>query len=254
MSVRVIARLDVKSENLIKGIRFEGLKRIGDPAEAAARYFVEGADEVYLVDTVASLYGRNHMGPLLEKVAKKVFVPLTASGGIRTVHDAELLFGFGADKVGLNTSTFENQVLIPGIAEKYGSQSVVGSIHAKRINDGWECLVEQGRERTGVNLEKRIQQLIAMGVGEILVTSVDNDGVQGGFDTELAQVAESVCTVPLVLGGGCGSMAHVTDVLKQANLSGVALGSSLHYGKFTIGELKNEINKTSKLSEEITNA
>jgi cyclase len=93
-----------------------------------------------------------------------------------------------------------------------------------------------------------------MGVGEILVTSVDNDGVQGGFDTELAQVAESVCTVPLVLGGGCGSMAHVTDVLKQANLSGVALGSSLHYGKFTIGELKNEINKTSKLSEEITNA
>jgi cyclase len=105
MSVRVIARLDVKSENLIKGIRFEGLKRIGDPAEAAARYFVEGADEVYLVDTVASLYGRNHMGPLLEKVAKKVFVPLTASGGIRTVHDAELLFGFGADKVGLRTKS-----------------------------------------------------------------------------------------------------------------------------------------------------
>ena len=128
---RVIARLDVKSENLIKGIRFEGLRKLGNPTEFAEKYYLEGIDEIFLVDNVASLYGRNHLGSLLEDVASKTFVPLSASGGVRSLSDAEELFSKGADKVGINTATFANAALIREIANRFGSQAVIGSIHAK---------------------------------------------------------------------------------------------------------------------------
>jgi cyclase len=241
MTFRIISRLDVKSEHLIKGIRFEGLRKIGDPASFAEKYSLQGIDEIFLIDNVASLYGRNHIGPLLEKVANSAFVPLTAAGGIRSLSDAEQLFGLGADKVGINTAAFENKALISEIAEKFGAQAVVGSIQAKRGSNGWECLVEQGREKTGVELVERIHQLITMGVGEILVTSVDNDGIQGGFDIELAKIAVSESTVPVVIGGGCGDVRHVIEAREIDELSGVSMGSALHFGRIRIPELKKAL-------------
>ena len=241
LKFRIISRLDVKSEFLIKGVRFEGLRKIGNPAEVAATYFNQGIDEILLVDNVASLYGRNHLGPLLEEVAKNAFVPLTAAGGIRSEHDAESLFGLGADKVAINTASFSDTELVAKIAGKYGSQAIVGSIQAKRVNSGWECLVEQGRERTGVELVERIHTLIDMGVGEILVTSVDNDGVQLGFDKALAEIAVASSSVPVVIGGGCGSTEDVKDLLAFTTPSGVAIGSALHFGKFSVGVLKSEL-------------
>jgi cyclase len=239
--MRIISRLDVKSEFLIKGIRFEGLRKIGDPAEFALKYFISGIDEIFLFDNVASLYGRNHLGPLVDRVAKNCFVPLTAAGGIRTVNDAEKLFGLGADKVGINTATFDNETLISGIANKYGAQAVVGSIQAKKRDGVWECLIEQGRERTGVELVDRIHKLVDLGVGEIVVTSVDNDGVQAGFDLELAQTATSTSSVPVVIGGGCGSISHALEAAKISGLSGMSIGSALHFEKLDISELKAEI-------------
>jgi cyclase len=239
--MRIIARLDVKSDFLIKGVRFEGLKKLGEPAEFANKYFTEGIDEIYLADNVASLYGRNQLGPLVERVARNAFVPLTVAGGIRSVSDAELLFELGADKVGINTAAFEKDDLISGIARKFGAQSVVGSIQAKKRNGDWECLAEQGRERTGIDLISRIHRLIELGVGEILVTSVDNDGVLGGFDVTLAEVSTLNSSVPLVIGGGCGSIDDVLEVAKISGLSGVALGSSLHYGRVQVSDLKSAL-------------
>lgn len=241
MSFRIIARLDVKSDYLIKGVRFEGLRKIGDPERAAKKYFTQGIDEIFLVDNVASLYGRNHLGPLIERVAKAAFVPLTAAGGIRSLEDADSLFKLGADKVGINTASFVNHTLISSIANKYGSQAVVGSIQARREGSSWTCLSEQGREKTGIELLDRIQQLVSFGVGELLVTSIDNDGVQGGFDLELARVAVAASPVPVVIGGGCGGVGDVMDVMKTRKLSGVSLGSALHYEKIDISLLKQAI-------------
>jgi len=238
---RVIARLDIKSNDLIKGIRFEGLRKIGDPKTAAARYFENGIDEILLVDTVASLYGRNHLGPLLERVAEELFVPLTVAGGIRTVEDARNMFRLGADKVAVNTASFAQPGLVSEIAKTFGSQSVVGSIHAVRRGSDWECLVEQGRERTGVTLRERILTLVDSGVGEILVTSVDNDGVRSGFDLELAEAAVSASSVPVVIGGGCGNIPHALRAAEIKGLSGIALGSALHFGQVSIADLKKEI-------------
>lgn len=246
LKMRLIARLDVKSDHLIKGVRFEGLRKIGSPAEAAARYFSEGIDEIFLVDNVASLYGRNHLGPLLENVARSAFVPLTAAGGIRTLNDAETLFGLGADKVAINTATFSNSNLISEIASRYGAQAVVGSIHAKRASGGWECLAEQGREKTGVSVIERISQLIDMGVGEILVTSVDNDGVRGGFDLELATLAVELSSVPVVVGGGCGSDKHVLELVNAANPSGAAIGSALHFNLLNISDTRLQLEEVSQ--------
>lgn len=243
---RIIARLDVKSNFLIKGVRFEGLRKIGDPASTALKYYEDGIDEIFLVDNVASLYGRNHLGSLLEKVAKDVFVPLTVAGGIRNLSDAEELFGLGADKIGVNTASFSNPKLITDIANKFGSQAVVGSIQAQRFSGGWECLVEQGRDRTGVAVVDRIKQLIELGVGELLVTSVDNDGVQRGFDVQLADVAAATSTVPVVIGGGCGGIDDALRVIKIEKLSGLSLGSALHFGKIVIEELKAKMKEESQ--------
>lgn len=244
MSFRIIGRLDVKSEFLIKGVRFEGLRKIGDPAVAAEKYFRNGIDELILVDNVASVYGRSHLGPLLERVAKTSFVPLTAAGGIRTLEDAQNLFASGADKVGVNTATFNHPQLISEIANKFGAQAVMGSIQARREGGTWICLAEQGRERTGWELGDRIHELVSLGVGELLVTSIDNDGVQGGFDLELAIFSAEASTVPVIIGGGCGNIGDVTRATAINKLSGVALGSALHYDKLDLGDLKNSLRVT----------
>lgn len=235
---RLIARLDVKSSSLIKGMRFEGLKKIGDPAEAAIKYYEDGIDEIFVVDTVASLYGRNNLGDILEKVARNVFIPITAAGGIRTLEDAEALFACGADKVAVNTAGFKDTELLRKIANKFGAQAVIGSIHAKKVAADWQCLTEQGRERTGTLVLDRIGQLLEMGAGEILVTSVDHDGVQGGYDIPLTKAVERLSPVPITIGGGCGTMQHVAEVMSVGRISGISMGSALHFGNFSIGDLK----------------
>ena len=176
----------------------------------------------------------------------ETFVPLAASGGIRTLADAEELFAKGADKVGINSSTFADENLIKAIADRYGSQAVIGSIHAKRIGESWECLIEQGREKTGVSVVDRISQLINQGAGELLVTSVDQDGVESGFDEDLAHACAAVTTVPLVIGGGCGHVDDVVRLSKIPGISGASIGSALHYNRVLIADLKAGIRSISE--------
>jgi len=181
--VRLVARLDIKGPNLIKGIHLEGLRVIGAPNEHALRYYQQGADEFIYMDCVASLYGRNNLGDIVQNAVKDVFVPITVGGGIRSVEDATHLLRCGADKVAVNTAAVANPKLISDIARRFGSQCMVLSIEAKQIGpDRWEVFTDNGRERTGLDVVVWVKQGVALGAGEILLTSVDREGTRKGFD------------------------------------------------------------------------
>jgi cyclase len=229
-NLRIIARLDVKGPNLIKGIHLEGLRVIGEPSEFAEQYYQHGIDEILYMDPVASLYGRNHLEHVIEKAAENIFVPLTVGGGIRTVEDAKTLLRAGADKVAVNTAAIENPKLISELSNKFGSQAVVLSIEAKQIADGnWEAMTHCGRERTGRNVIQWIEQAEKLGVGEILVTSIDKEGTKNGFDIELMKEVSSNCSVPVIASGGMGNSDHLIDLARETLVDGIGIASVLHY-------------------------
>jgi cyclase len=240
---RVVSRLDIKSSWVIKGVQFEGLRKVGDPTLLAEQYYKEGIDEILFIDSVASLYGRNHLGELVSRVSKNIFVPMTVGGGIRTLNDAGDLFKLGADKVAINTANFSSRGLIREISNKYGAQAVVGSIQAKRIGSGWECLTEQGREKTNIQVSDWIEQLEKAGAGELLITSVDFDGTKNGFDFDLAKLAAATTNRPVLVGGGAGSLEDFSQIVEVSNLSGVSVATCLHQGTLKIKDIKTEIEK-----------
>ena len=240
---RVIARLDIKGNKLIKGIRFEGVRVIGDPNQAAKLYEKEGADELLYIDAVASLYGRNSISSILKIASNEIFIPITASGGIRSVSDAKDLIMAGADKIAINTEGIKNPSLIKDLVETFGSQCVVISIQARKKNDGinWEAMTEMGREKSGKDVLEWIQEVQDIGVGEILLTSVDKDGTLTHPDFELINSASSITKVPLIISGGLTSTPDIKRVLENDLVSGVALGGSLHYKKQSISLLKDNL-------------
>src|SRR3990167_1325280 len=202
--LRLIARLDIKGASVVKGVQMEGLRVVGKPEEMAKRYAEAGADEILYIDTVASLYGRNQLEALLEKTCEEVFVPITVGGGIKSVADARRLFNAGADKIAINTAALIRPDLINEMAGKYGSQAVVVSIEAKRVNGGWECFTDNGRNRTDSGAVAWASEAVARGVGELLVTSVDRDGTRRGFDTELVSAIAPHVPVPVTASGEIG--------------------------------------------------
>jgi len=236
---RLIARLDIKGSRLIKGVRFEGLRVVGDPWQAAVSYSQAGADELLYIDAVASLYGRNGLQELLRRTSQQIFVPITAGGGVRSVADAANLLAAGADKIAVNTAALQRPDLIAELASEFGSQCVVASIQARRIgNRKWEAMAEAGRERSGRDVMGWIKQLQQLGVGELLVTSVDQDGTCKGPDLELL---EHVCTeakVPLVFGGGFSTTDEVCRVLLEPKVFAVCIGAALHSKRMKISDLK----------------
>lgn len=239
---RLIARLDVKGSKLIKGIRFEGLRVIGDPWEAAFRYAQAGADELLYVDVVASLYGRNGLVDLLRRTSREVFIPITAGGGVRSVSDAAALLAAGADKIAVNTSALQRPALITELAEAFGRQCVVASIQARRIGpQSWEAMTEAGRERSGRDVLAWIETVQELGAGEILLTSIDQDGTCKGPDLELQQAAASIARVPLVLGGGFAQVQEVTQALANPAVGAVSIAAALHHSKLDLAELKHQL-------------
>jgi cyclase len=235
--LRLIARLDIKGANVVKGVQFEGLRVVGKPEEMAQRYAESGADEILYIDTVASLYGRNQLEALLEKTVESVFVPITVGGGIASIQDARRLFNAGADKIAINTAALKRPALINELAGHFGSQAVVVSIEAKRVNGGWECYTDNGRNRGASDIREWVTDVVGRGAGEILLTSVDRDGTRRGFDTELVAAIAPHVPVPVTASGGCGSLEHLKAVL-QAGADAVAVGSALHYGKVTFEEMR----------------
>lgn len=238
--IRLIARLDIKGQNLIKGIRMEGLRVIGSPNERARQYYQQGADELLYMDAVASLYNRSHLAELVSEVVKDVFVPITVGGGIRSVNDVKELLRAGADKVAINTAAVRNPQLITNIAECFGSQCVVLSIEAKKRGPAfWEVYVEGGREKTGLDVFEWLEEAVNRGAGEVLVTSIDQDGTEKGFDIELMKRAAKGSKVPVIASGGMGTAAHTTDLLGCTEVDAVAVARSLHYERLSLPKLRN---------------
>ena len=237
--VRLIARLDIKGPNLIKGIHLEGLRVIGDPQVYAKKYYEAGIDEILYMDTVASLYGRNHLEEVIRHTARDVFIPITAGGGIRSVEDAAKLLRSGADKVAINTAAVERPVLIAEVAKRFGAQCMVLSIEAKRIGPSqWEVYTNNGRERTGLDVEEWAKKAESLGAGEILLTSVDQEGTRKGFDVELIRRVSHALNIPVIASGGLGSTEHLVQALGDGSADAVATADALHYSRISIPEMK----------------
>jgi len=238
MSCRIIARLDVKGANLIKGIHLEGLRIMGDPHIHARRYYEQGADELIYMDVVASLYGRNSLGEIVSRTTRDVFVPITVGGGLRSVHDVREMLRSGADKVAINTAAVRRPELIKEIAQCFGSQCMVLGIEAKRTALGiWEAYTDNGRESTGWNVLEWSRRAVELGAGEILLTSVDREGTRKGLDLELVEAVSSAVSVPVIASGGVGGVAHVVDGLRRG-ADAVAVADLLHYDRATIAEIR----------------
>jgi cyclase len=228
--IRLIARLDIKGPNLIKGVHLEGLRVIGDPQLFARRYYEQGADEIIYIDVVASLYGRSKLTEIVRHTAHDVFVPLTVGGGIRSVEDVTDLLRAGADKVAINTAAVQRPQLISEVARRFGSQCMVLSIEAKQRSEGyWEIYTDCGREQTGINAVDWARQAAALGAGEVLVTSIDREGTRKGFDVELTRAISDVVSIPVIASGGYGNDGHLFDVVHRGSADAVAIADALHY-------------------------
>jgi cyclase len=239
-NVRLIARLDIKGPNLIKGIHLEGLRVMGSPGEHALRYYQQGVDELIYMDCVASLYGRNHLGDIVRSAAKDIFVPMTVGGGIRSVDDATQILRAGADKVAVNTAVVANPQLITDIARRFGSQCMVLSIEAKQVGpERWEVYTDNGRERTGMDVIEWVKRGVTLGAGEVLLTSVDREGTRKGFDIALVKAVTSEVPVPVIASGGMGVPEDLVDVVKKGDADAVAMADILHYKRSEIGEIRS---------------
>lgn len=237
--MRIIARLDIKNEYVIKGIHLEGLRKIGDPNELAVCYYQQGADEIIFMDAVASLYERNNLFHIIEKACQDIFVPITVGGGIRTISDIKKALQAGADKVAINSAAIKNPDLIIQASREIGSQSLVGSIEAKRRGAGWEAYIDNGREKTGIDAVAWACRLEQLGAGEIMVTSVDREGTMQGFDVELA---ESICakvSVPVIIAGGMGKIDHLQTLTRHVVPGAIAVAAAIHYHKLTLEQIKD---------------
>jgi cyclase len=238
-NIRLIARLDIKGPNLIKGIHLEGLRVMGSPNEHALRYYLQGIDELIYMDCVASLYGRNHLGNIVRAAAKDIFVPMTVGGGIRSVDDATEILRAGADKVAVNTAAVANPQLIADIARRFGSQCMVLSIEAKQIGpERWEVYTDNGRERTGLDVIEWVKRGVAMGAGEILLTSVDREGTRKGFDIALVKAVSAEIAVPVIASGGMGKPEDLLEIVREGGADAVAMADILHYKRADIGEIR----------------
>lgn len=238
--VRLIARLDVKAPNLIKGVNLEGVRVVGDPYEFATRYYQEGIDEIIYMDAVASLYERNSLDELVSRTAQDVFVPMTVGGGLRTLDDVDKMLRAGADKVSVNTAAVRRPEMITDIARRFGSQAMVLSIEAKRRGGPgkWEAYTDNGREQTGRDALEWAVEGVERGAGEVLLTSVDNEGMRKGFDVELVQAISERVDVPVIASGGMGEPDHLAEVVRLGGADAVAMAHVLHYQQCELADLR----------------
>jgi len=242
---RVIARLDVKNEFVIKGIHLEGLRKVGDPNEMAKKYYEHGVDEIFFMDAVAAYYDRNSLAHIIKLACQDVFVPITVGGGIRTLDDIQIALNAGADKVAINTQAIKTPEFIEQASRTFGSQCIVSSIDAKKVSENkWEVYMDNGREHTGLDVCDWVKRVERLGAGEILLTSIDKEGTKKGFDIELNKSVSEITNIPLISCGGAGSNKDIHHLLHTANIDGVAIASLLHYRLSTINDLKQSLHES----------
>tara|TARA_Y100000816_G_scaffold215559_1_gene160788 strand:- start:2337 stop:3092 length:756 start_codon:yes stop_codon:yes gene_type:complete len=235
---RIIPCLDVKNGRVVKGINFVDLKDAGDPVEQAKIYSDGGADEICFLDITASSENRDTIYEVVEKTSKKCFVPLTVGGGIRSIEDINKLLNCGADKVSINTAAVEDVNVVLQSSKKFGSQCIVVAIDAKKNGDKWDVYTHGGRKNSGINALDFAKKMEDSGAGELLITSMDRDGTQMGYDINLIYSISSSVNIPIIASGGVGKLEHLADGIKLGNASAVLAASIFHYGKFSIKEAK----------------
>lgn len=239
-TVRIIPRLDIKGPNLVKGIHLEGLRVLGRPADFAKYYYDQGADELMFMDVVASLYGRNSLQDIISETAKSIFIPITVGGGIRTLGDITKILRAGADKISINTAAINNPEFIKQASEEFGSSTVVITIEAIKDADGkYYAFTDNGREHTGVEVVEWAKRVQDLGCGELIITSVDNEGTGKGFDLGLISAVASAVAIPVIAHGGAGSKRDIEELLDSETVDAVALASVLHYD--TIKHISSKI-------------
>jgi len=236
--MRTIARIDIKNDSVIKGINLEGLRKIGDPVKIAKEYYTSGIDELLIIDSVASLYGRNNLFDLIKNIANEIFVPITLGGGIRSLKDIENALNSGADKVAINSKALENPNFLNEATSNFGESTIIVNIEAKKIDvSSWEAYKFCGRERTNLNVNDWINTIQDKGCGEILLTSIDKEGTETGFDIDLIKNVYEIIKKPLIVSGGCGGLDDIKEVRKKFKNVSVALASVLHYKTLKISEI-----------------
>lgn len=230
--IRIIPKLDIKNGNLIKGINLEGLRVLGDPISFAKNYYNQGADEIIYLDNVATLYGTNNLTKFVRNTAKKIFIPLTVGGGIKNLNDIEQMLKNGADKISINSAAIDNIQLIRKASKVFGSSTIVSNIECIKIKDKYYISKSNGRDLVNIDPVVWAKKLEDYGIGEIILTSVNSEGLQKGFDIELTKKVSNKVKVPIIAHGGAGNFRHVLDVIKKTNVSGVSISSLFHYDIF----------------------
>lgn len=237
-NIRVIPRLDIKGPNLIKGIQLEGLRIVGDPHLFALDYYRQGADELLFMDVVASLYQRNNLTDIIRNAADQIYIPITVGGGVRSLDDVSKLMHSGADKITINTAAIARPALITEVSRRFGTQCMVLGVEAKQVGtDRWEAFTDNGRERTGRDVIEWVRQAVDLGAGEILLTSIDKEGMRKGFDASLLQQVCNAVHVPVIASGGFG---QASDLLcaGQCGVSAIAIADVLHWKRMTVPQIK----------------
>ena len=238
-NIRLIARLDIKGPNLIKGVHLEGLRVVGPPNKFAQKYYKQGADEIIYMDAVASLYGRNHLVEIIRDAAREIFIPMTVGGGIRSVEDAREILRSGADKVAVNTAAIKQPTLITEIAREFGSQCVVSSIEAKsKSKNRWEVYFDNGREPTGIEVVEWSKKCAELGAGEILLTSIDREGTRTGFDVDLVKEVTSAVDIPVIASGGMGRVEDMIEVVNLGGANAIAMADIIHFGRVDFAQVR----------------
>jgi cyclase len=239
--VRVIPCLDVKDGRVVKGVNFVDLRDAGDPVEAAIAYDAAGADELTFLDITASHENRGTMLDVVRRTAEACFMPVTVGGGVRTVDDIRALLRSGADKVSINTAAVQRREFVKEAAEKFGDQCIVVAIDAKRVKDRWEIFTHGGRKTTGIDAIEYAQEVVSLGAGELLLTSMDRDGTRKGFDIPLTRLIADSVSVPVIASGGVGNLDHLVEGIRDGHATAVLAASIFHFGEYTIRAAKDHM-------------
>jgi len=243
-NIRVIPRLDIKGPNVVKPVMTEALRIVGSPRELANRYYRAGADEIVYMDIVASLYGRNLDFDQLKTVTEDIFIPITVGGGIRSIGDINNALRAGADKVAINTYAITHPEFLGAAVKTFGAQCIVLAVDAKKQSDGrYEAYTDGGREKTGHEVAPWVKEAIEMGVGEVMIASIDRDGTRDGFDIDLVRSVTSFAPIPVIVHGGAGSLESILEVINEGQADAVSVSSIFHYRERTIGEVKKFLTK-----------
>ena len=243
LAKRIIPCLDVTAGRVVKGVNFVGLRDAGDPVEIAKRYDDQGADELTFLDITASSDERDLILHIIESVAAQVFIPLTVGGGVRSVEDVRRLLNAGADKVSINTSAVQNPQLVAEASGRYGAQCIVVAIDAKKVGDRWEIFTHGGRNATGIDAVGYAKEVVSLGAGEILLTSMDRDGTKAGYDIPITRAIADAVPVPVIASGGVGDLEHMVQGIRDGHATAVLAASIFHFGEYSVREAKDYMKK-----------